>query len=434
MTVQDNELELSRFAEYVLSRGLVKEANARFYVFWVRRFLNEGVTDPSLSLSERVDAFLAKLTEDGKEDWQVRQAEQALRLYFHNFQKDADWSARSALPLQDPARQGFPMAAALEALRTRLRTRHYSYSTEKTYSEWVRRFLKYVLEQGASADRMVVTESDVKDYIASLATRSRVSATTQNQAFHAILFFAREVLGLDLQNMAAGVRAKRGERLPTVMSVPEVLRLLDGMSGTGRLMAELIYGGGLRVSECCRLRVKDVDFDNELLLVRGAKGDKDRTTLLARSVKADLQKHLERVRELYDQDRAANVEGVSLPGALDRKYPSAPKDWAWFWVFPSRALSLDPRAGVVRRHHVSDVTIQKAVRDAVRKAGIHKQVSVHTLRHSFATHLLLNGVDIRQIQDYLGHANVETTMIYTHVVKDLRNPARSPLDMLRETR
>jgi integron integrase len=195
-------------------------------------------------------------------------------------------------------------------------------------------------------------------------------------------------------------------------------------------MAEVIYGGGLRVSDCCRLRVKDIDFDSGLLFIHAGKGDKDRTTLLADSAKPALRTHLERVKGLYENDRKAGLPGVSLPDALSRKYPNAGTEWGWFWVFPSPVLSTDPREGVVRRHHVSDNVIQKAVRDAAQKANIHKPVSVHTLRHSFATHLLLNGVDIRQIQEYLGHANVETTMVYTHVVKELRNPARSPLDIL----
>jgi len=178
--------------------------------------------------------------------------------------------------------------------------------------------------------------------------------------------------------------------------------------------------------------VKDLGFDNNLVFVRAGKGDKDRSTLMAESVKPMLRGHLERIRALYDQDRASKVAGVMLPDALGRKYPSAGTDWGWFWVFPSRQLSNDPRANVVRRHHAVDGSIQRAVKEAVRKAGLHKPASVHTLSHSFATHLLLNGVDIRQIQQYLGHANVETTMIYTHVVKEFRNPARSPLDVMRE--
>jgi integron integrase len=257
-----------------------------------------------------------------------------------------------------------------------------------------------------------------------------VGSSTQNQALNALLFLCREVLGVELDQMAQGVRAKRGERLPVVMSAPEVASLLGALGEGARLMASVIYGGGLRVSECCRLRVKDLDFDHSLVFVRSGKGDKDRSTLMAEGLKPALRAHLEAVRRLYDTDRAAQLPPVWMPDALDRKYPQAGSSWAWYWVFPSPSLSVDPRTGLVRRHHVGDTSLQRAVKEASRRAGLHKPVSVHTLRHSFATHLLLAGVDIRQIQDYLGHANVETTMIYTHVVKDFRNPARSPLDAM----
>jgi len=276
-----------------------------------------------------------------------------------------------------------------------------------------------------------VNAQGVKDFLAQLAIRDRVSAGTQNQAFSAILFLTGEVLKMELGDLEHTVRARRGHHLPLVLTVEETRSVLAQINGTVRLMAELIYGGGLRVMECCRLRVKDLDFDNNLLFVREGKGDKDRSTLFPEAVQADLQVHLEQVKKLHEEDLAAGVGEVWLPNALDRKYPNAPKEWAWQYVFPSRTLSTDPRSGKVRRHHISDNAIQTAVRAAVRAAGIAKPASVHTLRHSFATHLLLHGVDIRQIQDYLGRVNVETTMIYTHVVKDMRAPATSPLDLMR---
>ena len=210
------------------------------------------------------------------------------------------------------------------------------------------------------------------------------------------------------------------------MSIPETIALLDAMSGTPRLMATLIYGGGLRVSECCELRIKDLDFDQGLVIVRRSKGDKDRSTLLAEIGREELRAHLRKSKAQHEADRRAGLAGVWMPDALDRKYPNAGRELAWFWVFPSRTLSTDPRAGIVRRHHMSDSVIQKAVKVAAQVARIHKPVSVHTLRHCFATHLLLNGVDIRQIQEYLGHANVETTMICTHVRQGAPNTGAKP--------
>jgi integron integrase len=239
------------------------------------------------------------------------------------------------------------------------------------------------------------------------------------------------VLGVNVEDLSLTANAKRGTHLPVVLSVPETVALLSAMRGTPALMAALIYGGGLRVSECCELRVKDLDFDQGLVFVRSGKGNKDRSTLLAEAGRDELRTHIRASETLHRADRATGLAGVWLPDALDRKYPNAGRELGWFWVFPSRTLSTDPRAGVVRRHHISDSVVQKAVKSAALEAKIHKPVSVHTLRHCFATHLLLNGVDIRQIQEYLGHANVETTMIYTHVVKELRSPVRSPLDVLR---
>jgi len=240
------------------------------------------------------------------------------------------------------------------------------------------------------------------------------------------------VLGLSPEGLSLLPRAKRGQRLPVVLSIPETAALLAAIRGLPQVMAGVIYGGRLRVSECCELRVKDIDFDQGLVFVRSGKGNRDRSTLLAEFGRDELRAQLRKAEALHQTDCKSGLAGVWMPDALDRKYPNAGRELGWFWVFPSHTLSTDPRVGVVRRHHLSESVIKKAVNAAAVEAKIHKPVSVHTLRHCFATHLLLNGVDIRQIQEYLGHANVETTMIYTHVVKELRNPARSPLDMLRE--
>ncbi len=424
--MRELESSLQAFGEYLLKAQLVRSNAAPYVVRWVRRFLARPASNDPLVDQGRL--FCEELAQHGSvAEWQVRQADQALRIYFVNFLKRPDWHRRTE-GAADPLAPSSPLAA-LDLLRTRLRTRHYAYRTECTYVDWVRRFLEYAAtRQGVPQPR--VDAEGVRDYLTHLAVHQRVSASTQNQAFSAILFLCREVLGVSLEGVSSGVKAKRGERLPVVLSMPETAALLGAMTGTPRLMATLIYGGGLRVSECCELRVKDLDFDQGLVFVRSGKGDKDRATLLAEAGRDLLRAHLAKVEALHRADRQTTLAGVWMPEALDRKYPNAGKEFGWFWVFPSQTLSTDPRAGIVRRHHMSDSVVQKAVKVAAAAARIHKPVSVHTLRHSFATHLLLNGVDIRQIQEYLGHTNVETTMIYTHVVKEFRNPPRSPLDIL----
>ena len=426
--MRELEASLQQFGEFLLKAQLVKERAAPYCVRWVRRFLTRPASDEPLA--DQVRRFCDELESNGGcEDWQVRQAEQALRIYFVNFLERTDWHRRPASTVVDEQGRTNPLAA-LEQLRLRLRTRHYSYRTECSYADWVRRFFAYLAERQGVPHPRVETES-ARDFLTHLAVRQRVSASTQNQALCALLFLCREVLGIDMEGLSLTARAKRGTHLPVVLSMPETAALLAAMRGTTWLMAALIYGGGLRVSECCQLRLKDIDFDQGLVFVRGGKGDKDRSTLLAEVGREELRTQLRTSEARHRADRASGLAGVSMPDALERKYPNAARELGWFWVFPSHTLSTDPRAGVVRRHHISDSVIQKAVKAAALKAKIHKPVSVHTLWHSFATHLLLNGVDIRQIQEYLGHANVETTMVYTHVVKDLRNPARSPLDILR---
>ena len=468
MDLRENEMGLDEFGEFLLRRRLVPEKNAKFYVGWVRKFLGQGA-DPRLSLEERMAAFAEGLRQEGgREDWQIAQADRAVKMYFHTFRDGHGLEVQPVVArVERDAAGRVDAREVLEAARNLLRTKHYSYRTEQTYLGWIGQFFEYVGDSGAGIQegarpksatakyandaksketggfpfakatgdkgRVAVDGQGVKSFLTFLATRRQVAAGTQNQAFSALLFLCREVLRLEDPELETGVRAKDKSRLPAVLSVAETGRLLNAMSGTGRLMAEVLYGGGLRVMECCRLRVKDVDFDNELIFVREGKGGKDRSTLLAKSVKERLRAHLARVKELHERDLAAGAGEARLPDALERKYPDAGKEWGWQFVFPAKQLSVDPRGGKVRRHHVSDMLMQKAVKEAVAKAGIDKPVSVHTLRHSFATHLLLAGVDLRQIQDYLGHASVETTMIYTHVVKDLRMPATSPLDLLRET-
>jgi len=312
----------------------------------------------------------------------------------------------------------------LEQVRETLRLKHYSIRTEEAYVHWIKRFIlfhnkRHPLEMGLP---------EIQAFLTHLAVKERVAASTQNQALAAILFLYREVLHKELEGSIEAIRARRPKRLPTVLTKEEVSRLLNCMTGTHQLMAKLLYGSGLRLIECVRLRVKDLDFPNRAIIVRDGKGEKDRVTVLPDSLIHPLQEHLRWVKSLHEEDLAKGYGSVYLPYALARKYPNADREWIWQYVFPSKRLSVDPRTGIVRRHHISESSLQKAVREAARRAGINKRVTCHTLRHSFATHLLQNGYDIRTVQELLGHKDVRTTMIYTHVLQRGGLAVRSPLD------
>jgi integron integrase len=292
-----------------------------------------------------------------------------------------------------------------------LRTRHYSYSTEKTYLECIGKFADYIRKENVQD----ISDDDVRNYMAHMAVKQRVSASTQNQSFCAILFMFRYVLLREMGDMKDNVRAKRPLRLPLVFSVAEVAKIISQLDGTAALMAKLMYGCGLRLNECMRLRVNGMDFDRNLVFVRAAKGDKDRMIPMPASIRGELKTHLERLKELHAKDISMGYGEVHMPEALDRKYPNAPKEFVWQWFFPSMKLSVDPRSGKVMRHHVLGNSFQKMIKVAIGKAGLNKHGSSHVLRHSFATHLLENGTDIKVIQELLGHNSLETTMIYTHV-------------------
>jgi integron integrase len=314
----------------------------------------------------------------------------------------------------------------IQRFREAIRERHYSRRTEKAYWYWIRYYVhfhhrRHPAEMGAA---------EVSAFLSWLATERNVAAATQNQALAALLFLYKQVLGVDLPWLAGLVRAQRPVRLPTVLSEAEVRRIIDSTEGVGRLMVGLLYGAGLRQIECLGLRVKDVDFAYRQILVRDGKGAKDRVTMLPENLVQPLQEHLGRVRALHRRDLAEGYGEVSLPHALARKYPRAPREWGWQFVFPSGVRSADPETGVIRRHHLHPDTLSRIVGRAARRAAIAKPVSCHTLRHSFATHLLERGHDIRTVQELLGHADVSTTMIYTHVMNRGARGVKSPLDRL----
>ncbi len=314
----------------------------------------------------------------------------------------------------------------LDQVRELLRIRHYSIRTEQAYLQWIRRFIlfhhkRHPRDMGAP---------EVTAFLSHLAIKRNVAASTQNQALNAILFLYRDVLKITLPWLDDVQRAKKPQRLPVVLTRDEVRGVLAQMQGTPWLMAALIYGGGLRLLECLRLRIKDVDFHYRQLLIRDAKGQKDRVTLLPQTLVDPLQSHLARVRTLHEGDLREGYGCVYLPFALAEKYPAAEREWGWQYVFPSKRRSIDPRSGAERRHHAPEDALQRAVKQAIRKSNIVKLASVHTLRHSFATHLLESGYDIRTVQELLGHADVKTTMIYTHVLNRGGRGVVSPVDGL----
>jgi integron integrase len=312
----------------------------------------------------------------------------------------------------------------LDQLRDRIRLKHYSIRTESAYSDWVRRF---VLFHGKRHPRDM-GQAEVEAFLTHLAVAGRVAASTQNQAKSALLFLYKEVLGSELPWLDGVQSAKRPQRLPVVLTRTEVRAVLSRSSGTSGLVLLLLYGTGMRILEALRLRVKDIDFERRQILVRDGKGARDRVTMLPETLAVALRSHLVRVKSLHESDLLLGFGEVHLPFALVRKYPNAGRDWGWQYVFPARDRSVDPRAGVERRHHASESSIQRAMREALRSGGVVKPATPHTLRHSFATHLLEDGYDIRTVQELLGHRDVATTQIYTHVLNRGPRAVLSPLD------
>lgn len=307
-----------------------------------------------------------------------------------------------------------PPTRLLDALRERIRLLHYSLRTERAYVQWVRRYIRF---HGRRHPREM-GEAEVTAFLGALATEGNVSASTQNQALAALLFLYKQVLGIELAWLENIPRARRTRRLPSVLTAAEARRVLEQMTGTHALMARLLYGTGMRLAECLALRVKDLELERREILIRQGKGGKDRVTMLPTALIEPLREHLVRVRALHERDRQCGIPGVELPGALSRKYPAAGSQWAWQWVFPQRSLSVDPRSGIRRRHHAFGQTLQRAIRRAAQAAGVTKPVSTHTFRHSFATHLVEGGADLRAVQEMLGHASITTTEIYTHLDRE----------------
>lgn len=345
---------------------------------------------------------------------------------------DTALSPSRSLTRQRPTAPSAPLpplhaSRLLDQMRERIRYLHYSYRTEQAYVHWCRAYIRFHgLRHPAE-----LGGADVESFLSALASERHVAASTHNQALSALLFLYQRVLQLELPWLDQIGRPKTPRRLPVVLTHDEVARVLSGLDGVHRLLAQLLYGTGLRISEALQLRVKDLNFGHQAVLVREGKGGKDRVVMLPQSLQPGLQQQLGHARALWQLDLAEGRAGVAMPDALERKYPQAGSSWPWFWVFPQDHHSTDPRSGVVRRHHLYDQTFQRAFKRAVHAAGVSQMATPHTLRHCFATHLLQAGYDIRTVQDLLGHRDVATTMIYTHVLKLGGGAVRSPLDTLK---
>ena len=373
------------------------------------------------NLSEECSETFKKYTayiERKFEPWQIEQAEEAVKIFLFSNNQNAK----------------MPQSGDIKAIWRELykvgveiiRIKHYSRQTEKSYVGWWRRY--YLFYKGINPRDF--DTSHFSKFLTYLAVERNVSASTQNQALNAILFFYRHCLQKDAGDLSQSMRAKPKKRIPTVLTIEEISKIFSFMEGTPLLMARLIYGGGLRNNECHNLRIKDVDFDRNTITARCTKGGDERPTLLASSTVKELKTHIKKVQQLYLDDRADEKNGIYVPNALERKYLAINKSWQWYWLFPSGRESVDPRTKILRRHHVHTQHLQSAFKEAVAKAKITKFVKIHTLRHSFATHLLESNVDLRTIQDLLGHKSIKTTEIYTHVASKNKLGVKSPVDNL----
>jgi integron integrase len=417
-----------------LRRNGIREPQAYWHVVWAKRF---KATVPDVPLGDRsaadVAGFLVTLSKNPQlSTWQVEQASEALRILYQEVLA-SPWAVpwiRPAHPEGGPVKRSAPVTATPEEeplllrLRNEIRLRRYSPKTGRAYAGWALRFL--VFRRGH--DPKIPAAELLREFLERLATVHPVSASTQNQALNALVFFLERALGTPIGQIGEFPRAKRPERLPAILSRGEVRRLLDAMSGISALMAQLLYGAGLRVAECASLRVRDLDFENCRITVHEGKGRKDRVTVLPRRARTALMKHLDLVRASHERDAARGFGAAPLPEGVAVRSPDAAREWPWQFVFPAPKLLVVEGDGRVLRPHLCETVLQKAVRDAGRRAGLERTVSCHTLRHCFATHLLESGHDIRTVQELLGHADVSTTMIYTHVLNRPGLEVNSPAD------
>ncbi|QEN06417.1 integron integrase [Thiospirochaeta perfilievii] len=392
--------------EFLISKG-VPNHKIVFFKYWIDSYISFISTNKNVN----DNVFFSKLDLTSPA-WKISQARLAIKYYKDYSNKieknDSTWDE------------------ILLRLKNELTLQHKSLNTNKVYIYWLKDFIKYIGKKPA----IHIKEHDIKQYLSYLASRRHVSAATQQQAFNALLFSCRFILNIEINELVSVVRSKAKKKLPVVLTVTEIKEIFNHMEKNKLLMVQLIYGAGLRLNECLNLRIKDIDFSRSIIIVRSGKGDKDRETLLPGFLTTYLQNHISSIKKLYLDDRHNMVNGVILPGALEKKFPNAGKEWSWFWVFPASKLSVDPLTNTVRRYHIYPSTLQKSFKDALKRSLVPKVASIHTLRHSFATHLIENGYDIRTVQELLGHNDISTTMIYTHVATKNKLGVISPFDRL----
>ncbi len=414
------------YKEFLRNNKLTKDRHIQYYARWVKWFAQYCRNDRRRLTWTNVTAYVQTVSKK-LEEWQIRQVDDALTIYMGSYLPQihgidiSETTARYQIPTENGARS---WETVVQGIVDAVRLRQYARQTEKTYVNWVRQFASYLNHRAP----ITVTPLDVRNFLTHLTTHRKVATSTQNQAFNALLFLFRYVFIKDLSDLGHIPRPKREPKIPTVLTIEEVKRLFSHMQGTCKLMAELAYGAGLRRKECAELRIKDIDFDHNTVIIQEGKGDRSRTTLLPDRLRDRLGGQVERVTKLHRQDLAAGYGAVQLPHALAIKYPSAPKELAWQWLWSADHISYDSREDFKGRFHIFADTLGSQVREAAVASGIPKKVGVHALRHSFATHLLESGTDLRTIQELLGHKNIETTMIYTHVAKSRYGGMSSPLD------
>lgn len=426
----------AEFEKFILAEGITRKY-AHFYLMWGKKYVRFNNNEIPLNITDSDVAGFRDLLSSERNimHWQVEQALQAVSLLrqflgsgiVRNASgeegKTSEPAFKDSLAIVN-AKEAQTHRDLLHRAKSEIRYLHYSIRTEQAYAQWIGRFMRF--HRGRSEDEL--SSHDIRDYLEYLAVHRGVSAATQNQALNALVFLFGKVLKKDLGDIGEFTRARRPVRLPVVLSKNEMTRLLGILPETYSLMAGLLYGCGLRVMECVRLRVKDIDFDQSQIIVRDGKGQKDRVTILPDRYKDALNKQLQYVREIHRDDLKRGFGEVYVWPSLERKNRNIAREWIWQYVFPSTKLSVDPRSGRTRRHHIDESVLQRAVKKAARDADINKRVTCHTLRHSFATHLLESGYDIRTVQELLGHADVSTTMIYTHVLNKPGLAVKSPVD------